>query len=73
MVNQKREEIESNGSPQVKHAVQLFGKERVLLSPDCGFATLADSPVSSAVIAEQGFMSSPNLGIGCDSPAEYRQ
>ena len=33
-------------------AVRLFGPERVLLTPDCGFATFADSPVSSAAVAE---------------------
>ena len=33
-------------------AVRLFGPDRVLLNPDCGFATFADSPVSSAAVAE---------------------
>ncbi|MCA9186409.1 MAG: sulfurtransferase TusA family protein, partial [Planctomycetales bacterium] len=27
-------------------AIQLFGAERVLLNPDCGFATFADNPIS---------------------------
>jgi 5-methyltetrahydropteroyltriglutamate--homocysteine methyltransferase len=34
-------------------AVDLFGAERVLLNPDCGFATFADNPISSARLAEQ--------------------
>ena len=33
-------------------AVDLFGAERVLLTPDCGFATFADNPVASARVAE---------------------
>ena len=32
--------------------VDLFGKERLLLTPDCGFATFADNPVASAKTAE---------------------
>jgi 5-methyltetrahydropteroyltriglutamate--homocysteine methyltransferase len=31
--------------------VEVFGPERVLLNPDCGFATFADNPVASAEIA----------------------
>jgi 5-methyltetrahydropteroyltriglutamate--homocysteine methyltransferase len=42
------EEIISKG----EQAIQLFGKERVLLNPDCGFATFADNPVSSDRVAE---------------------
>jgi 5-methyltetrahydropteroyltriglutamate--homocysteine methyltransferase len=32
--------------------VKVFGPERVLLTPDCGFATFADTPVASAGVAE---------------------
>jgi TusA-related sulfurtransferase len=32
-------------------AVRLFGGDRVLLAPDCGFATFADNPIASAAIA----------------------
>jgi 5-methyltetrahydropteroyltriglutamate--homocysteine methyltransferase len=32
--------------------VTLFGAERVLLTPDCGFATFADNPVAIAAVAE---------------------
>lgn len=55
VVNQKNpavetvEEIVSRG----REAIRIFGADRVLLTPDCGFATFADNPVSSAVIAEQ--------------------
>ena len=35
-----------------RRAIELFGEERVLLTPDCGFATFADNPVASASIAE---------------------
>ena len=33
-------------------AVDLFGRERVMFTPDCGFATFADNPVASAKLAE---------------------
>ena len=33
-------------------AIKVFGAERVLLTPDCGFATFADNPVASARVAE---------------------
>ena len=36
---------------RARRAVELFGADRVLLTPDCGFATFADSPVASAEIA----------------------
>jgi len=36
-----------------ERAIQLFGKERVLFTPDCGFATFADNPLASEKIAEQ--------------------
>ncbi len=43
------EEIVARG----RHAIDLFGAERVLLVPDCGFATFADNPVCAAPLAEQ--------------------
>jgi 5-methyltetrahydropteroyltriglutamate--homocysteine methyltransferase len=36
-----------------ERAIQLFGKERVLFTPDCGFATFADNPLASEQIAEK--------------------
>lgn len=38
---------------RAREAIGLFGGERVLLVPDCGFATFADNPVSPARIAER--------------------
>ncbi|MBZ0187045.1 MAG: hypothetical protein K8F91_12430 [Candidatus Obscuribacterales bacterium] len=37
---------------KAKQAIALIGKERLILSDECGFATFADSPVSDAVIAQ---------------------
>jgi 5-methyltetrahydropteroyltriglutamate--homocysteine methyltransferase len=34
-------------------AIEVLGVDRVLLNPDCGFATFADSPVASAEVAER--------------------
>jgi 5-methyltetrahydropteroyltriglutamate--homocysteine methyltransferase len=35
-----------------RHAVSVFGADRVLLTPDCGFATFADNPIAPAAVAE---------------------
>ena len=55
VVNQKLDRVETVEEIAAKagQAIQLFGKERVLLTPDCGFATFADNPVSSAKVAEE--------------------
>ncbi|MHB8523119.1 MAG: 5-methyltetrahydropteroyltriglutamate--homocysteine methyltransferase [Limisphaerales bacterium] len=55
VVNQKVERVEPVEEivARARHAIQLFGKDRVLLTPDCGFATFADNPVSSARVAEE--------------------
>jgi 5-methyltetrahydropteroyltriglutamate--homocysteine methyltransferase len=52
--NQKHAHVESveHVLHHAEHAVQLFGAERVLLTPDCGFATFADNPLNSAATAE---------------------
>ena len=54
VVNQKREQVESTAEilTRAEEAIRLFGAERVLLTPDCGFATFADNPLSSATVAE---------------------
>jgi len=54
VVNQKSPRVESADEvfERAKRAVDLFGRERVLLNPDCGFATFADNPVASAAAAE---------------------
>jgi 5-methyltetrahydropteroyltriglutamate--homocysteine methyltransferase len=52
--NQKHAQIESVEEIIAKgeRAIQLFGKDRVLFTPDCGFATFADNPISSDKIAQ---------------------
>lgn len=54
VVNPKSEKIESPDeiARRADQAARIFGAERVWLHPDCGFATFADSPVSSSAIAE---------------------
>lgn len=55
VVNQKHGRIESCEEIMAKAeaAIAVFGAERIVLHPDCGFATFADNPVSPAVISEQ--------------------
>ena len=54
VVNPKTRDIESVSKirKRVSRTVDLFGRERVLLTLDCGFATYPDNPVSSARVAE---------------------
>jgi 5-methyltetrahydropteroyltriglutamate--homocysteine methyltransferase len=54
VVNQKHDRVETveEIAERARRAVKLFGADRVLLTPDCGFATFADNPVSSASVAE---------------------
>jgi 5-methyltetrahydropteroyltriglutamate--homocysteine methyltransferase len=54
VVNQKTDRVETVDEilARAEQAVELFGPERVLLNPDCGFATFADSPIASAETAE---------------------
>ncbi len=54
VVNQKLDRVEpvEEIAARARRAVETFGPERVLLTPDCGFATFADSPVTSAAVAE---------------------
>ncbi len=37
---------------RARRAADLFGAERLLLNPDCGFATFADNPIVTAQVAE---------------------
>ncbi len=55
VVNQKLEPVETTEEilARAGRAIDLFGPERVLLTPDCGFATFADNPVASARVAEE--------------------
>jgi 5-methyltetrahydropteroyltriglutamate--homocysteine methyltransferase len=54
VVNQKQDRVESPDevASHARRAIATFGADRVLLTPDCGFATFADNPVSSAAVAE---------------------
>jgi len=54
VVNQKREDVEPVADiiARARRAIDLVGADRVLLTPDCGFATFADNPVASARVAE---------------------
>ena len=54
VVNQKRDRVETVDEivAAARRAIAVFGAERVLLTPDCGFATFADNPVALAQVAE---------------------
>ena len=54
VVNPKTSAVEGAEAvrERIGRAVDLFGRERVLLTPDCGFATFADNPVASSHVAE---------------------
>jgi 5-methyltetrahydropteroyltriglutamate--homocysteine methyltransferase len=54
VVNQKLDGVETAEEivERAEAAVALFGPHRVLLNPDCGFATFADNPLASAQVAE---------------------
>jgi len=54
VINQKEQRVESIDEVlgRAERAIALFGPERVLLNPDCGFATFADNPIVTAELAE---------------------
>jgi 5-methyltetrahydropteroyltriglutamate--homocysteine methyltransferase len=54
VVNQKHERVEPVDEivARGRRAIGVFGADRVLLTPDCGFATFADNPVASARVAQ---------------------
>ncbi len=55
VVNPKLDTVESAAEiiERAEQAISIFGPERVLLNPDCGFATFADNPVASAQVATE--------------------
>ncbi|MFO0852163.1 MAG: cobalamin-independent methionine synthase II family protein [Gemmataceae bacterium] len=55
VVNQKLDRVETPDEivARAEAAVKLFGPDRLWLNPDCGFATFADNPLASAVVADQ--------------------
>jgi 5-methyltetrahydropteroyltriglutamate--homocysteine methyltransferase len=54
VVNQKDQRVDEVADvvARAEQAITLFGAERVLLNPDCGFATFADNPIVTAEVAE---------------------
>lgn len=54
VVNQKLDAVESVDEirGRISRAIDRFGAERLMLTPDCGFATFADNPIASARVAE---------------------
>lgn len=54
VVNQKTQHAEAleEVSAKIRQAIDLFGRERVWLHPDCGFATFADNPICSNHVSE---------------------
>jgi 5-methyltetrahydropteroyltriglutamate--homocysteine methyltransferase len=54
VVNQKLDRVESVDeiAAKLESAIAVFGPQRILINPDCGFATFADNPVTSASVAE---------------------
>lgn len=54
VLNQKDHRVDDVADvvERAEKAIGLFGAERVLLNPDCGFATFADNPIVSAEVAE---------------------
>ncbi len=69
VVNQKHAGIETMDAilAKAREAITLFGAERVLLTPDCGFATFADNPLASAEIA------TAKLAVIATAAAELRK
>ncbi len=55
VVNQKHARVESVEEivAKAQRAIRLFGQERVLLNPDCGFATFADNPIADSEVARR--------------------
>jgi 5-methyltetrahydropteroyltriglutamate--homocysteine methyltransferase len=53
VVDQKSDHVESPEEivARAERAIALFGPDRVLLNPDCGFATFADNPITGFEIA----------------------
>ena len=54
VVNPKSSRVENVEEiiARAEQAIGLLGPQRLLLNPDCGFATFADSPIAPADIAQ---------------------
>jgi 5-methyltetrahydropteroyltriglutamate--homocysteine methyltransferase len=55
VIDQKTSRVEPEAEiiERAEAAIHLFGPDRILLNPDCGFATFADNPITSAEVAER--------------------
>ena len=54
VLNQKEQRLETVEEvvERAERAIKMFGPERILLNPDCGFATFADNPIVGPDLAE---------------------
>jgi 5-methyltetrahydropteroyltriglutamate--homocysteine methyltransferase len=54
VLNQKAPVLDSADviARRIERAASVFGADRLLLTPDCGFATFADNPIVNAAAAE---------------------
>ena len=55
VVNQKTQaaELRDEVAARIQQAIDIFGRDRLLLHPDCGFATFADNPICCTNLAEE--------------------
>jgi 5-methyltetrahydropteroyltriglutamate--homocysteine methyltransferase len=69
VVNQKQATVDplETVAARGRRAIDVFGADRVLLTPDCGFATFADNPVATAEAAQAA------LGVIADAAALLRR
>ena len=65
VVNQKHDRVEALDEIVAcgERAMKVLGPDRVLLTPDCGFATFADNPVASARVAEATLRAIAQAGV----------
>jgi 5-methyltetrahydropteroyltriglutamate--homocysteine methyltransferase len=56
VLNQKLPQTDAPNviAKRIERAARLFGEDRVLFTPDCGFATFADNPIAPPASAESG-------------------
>lgn len=68
VVNQKLQHAEAvdEVAARIQRAIDLFGNDRLLLHPDCGFATFADNPICCNDLAED------KLAVIAQAAARFR-
>ena len=54
VVNQKHGQVETHDAivARIRRGIDLFGRDRLMLHPDCGFSTFCDIPLAPAATAE---------------------